>query len=73
MGDYENILNTAREEAEKVGWTEGHAKGREEGRREGRDEGKKEERLQIAEKMLAAGIPISKIVEITGLRQEEFL
>ena len=59
MGDYENILNTAREEAEKVGWAEGHAKGRE------------EERLQIAENMLAAGIPISKIAEITGLRQEE--
>ena len=73
MGDYENILNTAREEAEKVGWTEGHAKGREEGRREGRDEGKKEERLQIAEKMLAAGIPISQITEITGLRQEDLL
>ena len=61
MGDYENILNTAREEAEKVGWSVGHAKGRE------------EERRQIAEKMLAAGIPVSQITEITGLRQVELL
>lgn len=65
MGDYENILNTAREEAEKVGWSVGHAKGREEGR--------EEERRQIAEKMLVAGIPVSQITEITGLRQVELL
>lgn len=51
----ENILNAAREEDEKVGWAVGHA------------DGYAEKKQDLARKMLDAGIPLDKIVEITGL------
>ena len=40
-------------------------------REEGRKEGRAEERLLIAQKMLAAGIPDEQVMNITGLSQEE--
>lgn len=54
-----NILNAVREEAEKVGWAVGHA--------QGHADGYAEEKQDLARKMLDAGIPLDKIVEITGL------
>lgn len=71
MGDYENIINTAREEAEKVGWVIGHAHGHEQGRAEGLAEGRAEEKKELAKKMMEAGISLGKIVEITGLSEDE--
>ena len=75
MGDYENILNAAREEAEKVGWAvghaQGHAQGHAEGHAEGRAEGRAEEKQDLTRKMLEAGIPLDKIVEITGLSEDQ--
>ena len=79
MSDYDNIINTAREEAEKLGWTvghaegraegraEGHAEGRAEGHAEGRVEGRAETQAEIARKMLMSGMPIEQICAFTGL------
>ena len=45
--------------------------GREEGREEGRKEGEKEKTIEIAKEMLAKGIEIELIKEITKLSEEE--
>ncbi|MBE6237274.1 MAG: hypothetical protein E7116_03845 [Bacteroidales bacterium] len=79
MGDYDNIINTAKEEAEKIGWALGHeqglAKGLTEGRAEGRAEGRTEGRakafVEMAQKMLAAELPVEQISQLTGLSAEE--
>lgn len=59
MGDYDNILNTAKEDAERIGLEKGLEKGRAEGRAEAQ--------LEMARKMLAAGMSVEQIAEITGL------
>lgn len=63
MGDYENIINTAREEAERIGLAEGLAKGLAKGRAE--------ERADNIRKMLAAGIPAATIADALGITVEE--
>ena len=67
MGDYYNILHTAKEEAERIGLEKGLA----EGRAEGRAAGRAEAQLEMARKMLAAGMPVEQIAEFTGLSVEE--
>lgn len=47
--------------------------GREEGHKEGRKVGRKEEKAESAKKMLAKGMSIELIEEITGLSKEEIL
>ena len=87
MGDYYNILHTAKEEAERIGLEKGLveglekglaeglekglAEGREKGLAEGRAEGRVEAQLEVARKMLAAGMPVEQIAEFTGLSVEE--
>ena len=75
MGDYDNIINTAKEEAEKIGWALGHeqglAKGLTEGRAKGRAEGRAKAFVEMAQKMLAAGLPVEQISQLTGLSAEE--
>jgi predicted transposase/invertase (TIGR01784 family) len=66
MGDYDNILNTAKEDAERIGLEKGLARGLAEGRAEGRAEAQHE----MARKMLAAGMPVEQIAELTGLAVE---
>ena len=66
MGDYYNILHTAKEEAERIGLEKGLAEGREKGLAEGRVEAQ----LEVARKMLAAGMPVEQIAELTGLAVE---
>ena len=61
--DMYNILETAREEGRK----DGLAKGRE----AGLAEGKAEVAMQIAEKLLTAGMPEEQITEFTGLSAEQ--
>ena len=74
MGDYYNILHTAKEEAERIGLEKGLekglAEGREKGLAEGRAEGRIEALLEMARKMLAAGMPVEQIAELTGLAVE---
>ena len=57
--DYQDIIDTAAED------------GRAEGFAEGRSEGKAEERILIAKAMIAKGMDVNTISEITGLSCEE--
>ena len=41
-----------------------------EGRAEGRIEGREEANMEVAKKMLAAGIPVEQIAQFTGLNLE---
>ena len=78
-----DVLGTARIEGHTEGFIEGHLeghlegmkegreKGRKEGREEGRMEGRMEERIEIAKAMLAKGMSIEMISELTGLPKEE--
>ena len=58
MGDYDNIIHTAQEEAEK--------RGLEKGRAEGRTEAQEE----MARKLKALGVDIDTIVEATGMDRD---
>ena len=77
--DYQNIIDTAAEDGRAVGFAEGRsegfsegkAKGRSEGKAEGLAEGKAEERVLIAKAMIAKGMDVNTISEITGLSCEE--
>lgn len=55
MGYYQNIINTAVEEAEL----------------RGREEGKLDKAVEIAGRMLAAGMDRSDVAELVGLAEEE--
>ena len=44
---------------------------RDEGKKEGREEGKIEERMVLAKKCKAEGIPVETISRITGLSEQE--
>ncbi len=55
------------------GLAEGLAQGKAEGRAEGLAEGASSERLSIAKKMLASGLDIDTIVQLTGIRKEDIL
>lgn len=78
-----DVLDTARLEGHIEGRAEGRAEGREEGLKEGREEGLKEgraegleqgrlqERLELARKFKASGIPVELIAMNTGLSEEE--
>lgn len=63
MGDYDNIINTTAEIAEK----KGHEKGRAEGRIEGRIEGK----VETARNLIELGLEVEVISKATGLSVEE--
>ena len=71
MGDYDNIINTAKEEAEKIGWALGHEQGLAKGLAEGRAEGRAKAVVEMAQKMLAAELPVEQISQLTGLSAEE--
>jgi len=72
--DVKNSIDTAlergREEGRAEGREEGLAEGREEGRAEGRAEGIEQRSVEIARKMLAAGMAVDVVVEMTGLPEE---
>lgn len=61
------IQNDVLDNAKLEGIAEGMAKGIEKGRAEGRTEGK----IEIAKAMLAKGMSVEMIAEITGLTAEE--
>ena len=52
-------------------FSEGKAEGKAEGIAEGEARGKAETRLEVARKMLAAGVDISIVVDCTGLSRDE--
>ena len=55
------------EEEKRMEIEKGRAEGREQGRAEGRAEGK----LEIAKNLLAMGIPMDKVVQASGLAEEQ--
>ena len=75
MGDYDNIIRTAAEDAHARGLAEGLAKGLAEGeakgREEGREEGKQTKAMEIARNLKAAGMQVSDIAIATGLTEEQ--
>lgn len=74
MGDYDNIINTAREEAEKIGWAIGHEAGLEKGLEEGLEKGLKKGlekgRTETAKNLKDLGVDLDIIVRATGLDKE---
>ena len=67
MGDYQNIINTAVEEAEIRGRAAGLEQGREEGREEGIEEGFEKAKLEDALKFKQLGVAVEIIAQGTGL------
>ena len=71
-------LAAAREDGIAEGLAQGHAEGRAEGRAEGlaegraegREEGREEANMEVAKKMLAAGMLVEQIALFTGLKPE---
>ena len=53
------------------GRAEGREQGRAEGREQGRAEGRAEGKLEIAKNLLAMGIPMDKVVQASGLTEEQ--
>ena len=74
---YQNTIDYAREEGEKVGEKRGREIGRAEGRAEGRDEGinegRSKEKTAIARNMLTKGYDLKIVSELTGLSIDEVL
>ncbi len=79
MGDYYNILHTAKEEAERIGLERGLEKGLaqgleqglEQGLQQGRAEGRAEAQFDMARKMLEAGMAVDQIAQFTDLTIQE--
>ena len=51
----------------------GRKEGLKDGRKEGLKDGKKEGKLDVAKNMLSDGLPIDRVVKLTGLSKEEIL
>ena len=77
--DVKNSIDTAlekgreegRAEGREEGRAEGRAEGREEGRAEGRAEGRVEGVIQVARKLLDAGMDVDTIMKMTDLSKGE--
>ncbi|WP_337784734.1 PD-(D/E)XK nuclease family transposase, partial [Prevotella sp.] len=65
--DVKNSIDTAMEKGREEGRAEGRAEGREEGRAEGRVEGV----IQVARKLLDAGMDVDTIMKMTDLSKGE--
>lgn len=62
-----------REEAKRIGLMEGREEGIKEGREKGIKEGIKEGRLETANQLVSAGVPLELIVKATKLKKEQIL
>lgn len=67
MGDYNNIINTAAEEAEKRGF----ARGIDVGREEGREEGRIQRNVVVVKNLLSIGMSIESIGQVVEMPDEE--
>ena len=78
MGDYQNIINTAVEEAEirgraaglEQGLERGREEGREEGRVKGREEGSMKKAVEIARKLMGNGMSQEEAAAFVGVSVE---
>jgi len=66
-------LIEGRAEGRAEGRTEGRAEGLAEGEAKGLEKGKAEEQRNMAKKMLAAGLPMTAVIEISGLTEADIL
>ena len=66
-----SVLQGAKDSGRREGREEGREVGRKEGREVGRREGREAGRKEVAKKMKSAGIPITQIVEFTGLSAQD--
>ena len=64
-------IEKGRAEGREQGRAEGREQGRAEGREQGRAEGRAEVKLEIAKNLLAMGIPMDKVVQASGLTEEQ--
>lgn len=79
MGDFNNIIHTAVEEAEMRGHATGLAegleqgleRGRAEGRVEGMEEGERNKAIAIAGNLISSGMSLEDVARMTGLTVEE--
>ena len=71
MGDFDNIINTAVEEAHAAGKAEGIEQGMAEGMAQGIEQGSRQANLQSAKNFKALGVAVDVIAQATGLSVEE--
>ena len=79
MGDFDNIINTAVEEAHAAGKAEGLEQGLqqglqqglEQGLQQGLEQGSRQANLQSAKNLKALGVAVDVIAQATGLSVEE--
>lgn len=75
MGDFNNIIHTAVEEAEMRGHATGLAEGLEQGRAEGIEEGlqvgERNKAIAIARNLISSGMSLEDVARMTGLTVEE--
>ena len=75
MGDFNNIIHTAVEEAEMRGHATGLAEGLEQGRAEGMEEGlqvgERNKAIAIAGNLISSGMSLEDIAHMTGLTVDE--
>lgn len=67
------MLRDERKKAREEGLAEGRAEGLSEGLSEGRMQGARDKALEMANKMLAKGMAINDIVDLTGLTSDEVI
>jgi predicted transposase/invertase (TIGR01784 family) len=75
MGDFNNIIHTAVEEAEMRGHATGLAEGLEQGRAEGMEEGlqvgERNKAIAIARNLISSGMSLEDVARMTGLTVDE--
>ena len=69
--NYVEAMNTARDTYNQIAYA--LKKGHKEGHDEGREEGREEKAYEIARKMIAKGLDVDTIAELTGLTKDEIL
>ncbi len=69
--DNQNVLDYAKEEAEKKGLEKGIKEGIKEGMQKGKIEGEKQKAIEIAKKLLLKDLDIETIINLTDLSVEE--
>ncbi len=70
---FQNGLLEGKQEGRIEGKQEGRIEGKQEGRTKGKQEGRIEEKIQTAKAMLAKGMEMTLISEITQLPEEQLL
>ena len=71
MGDFNNIIHTAVEEAEMRGHASGLAEGLEQGRAEGLQVGERNKAIAIAGNLISSGMSLEDVARMTGLTVDE--